>query len=388
MVTIYGIKFKLFYYVIVMLYKLCTFIQLFHSQFFYYQISFYNPNSLIIFVMLFYVNKKVKTIMIDFKENSLSINTFIDGIIDYAGLFPPANLNLFDSLSNYLNYIKTNKYNLLSSFVLPINLIDDFIPTLEKIGTDYSKLDISFVATKPNDAINFIDSIKSDMDKINSLVNKNDKIYAKAIEITLPIKSDIGENKDDFEKLYNTISMVSKLVNNEKLQVYYEVPNSKNWIEITKNTIKLLAEYNSSNQNNISYKIRCGGVKPEMTPPNENVIAAIMTCTKYNVSLKATAGLHHPFRHFNDELGGVMHGFVNIFVAIILSKNMNLRTELMLELLNDENPINFEWNDNGLTWQNHFISIEDIKESKDIISSFGSCSFDEPIDDLKELNIL
>ena len=45
-----------------------------------------------------------------------SVYKFLDKLIDYAGLFPPANLDLNNSLKNYSNIIKLFKNIFINRF--------------------------------------------------------------------------------------------------------------------------------------------------------------------------------------------------------------------------------------------------------------------------------
>ena len=50
-----------------------------------------------------------------------SLSVFQDRLIDYAGLFPPANLSLEAAINNYRNYINSDDSWMLGPFVLPVH---------------------------------------------------------------------------------------------------------------------------------------------------------------------------------------------------------------------------------------------------------------------------
>ena len=60
-------------------------------------------------------------------------------------------------------------------------------------------------------------------------------------------------------------------------------------------------------------KVRCGGLTPEDVPPCDWLAAALAAVSNGGSSLKATAGLHHPFRSTGPD--GPRHGFVNLLAA-------------------------------------------------------------------------
>ena len=135
-------------------------------------------------------------------------------------------------------------------------------------------------------------------------------------------------------------------------------------------------------------KIRTGGITPDAFPAIENVAEFLRACKAKGVAFKATAGLHHPMRCVrpltyepNAPLG-TMHGFLNVFLAAALLDHAD-------EVLAEEDPHAFSFDDDGASWRGHRVSTEElIAMRRDFATSFGSCSFEEPIGDLKELGWL
>ena len=56
--------------------------------------------------------------------------------------------------------------------------------------------------------------------------------------------------------------------------------------------------------------------------------------------------------------------------------------------LEDEDPSSFSFDKHAFAWKAWNVSTERIVEHRKIITSFGSCSFDEPREDLRELDLL
>jgi hypothetical protein len=102
--------------------------------------------------------------------------------------------------------------------------------------------------------------------------------------------------------------------------------------------------------------------------------------------MKATAGLHHPLPRFDPGVGARMHGFVNLLVAGVLAHARGLHVERIAELLDDADPASFVFTDDELRWRGVAASTEQVREARrTAVLSFGSCSFDEPRDDLRAL---
>ena len=54
-----------------------------------------------------------------------SLSAFQDHLIDYAGLFPPANLSLDAAIENYAQYINSEDSWMLGPFILPVSKLDE-----------------------------------------------------------------------------------------------------------------------------------------------------------------------------------------------------------------------------------------------------------------------
>ena len=118
------------------------------------------------------------------------------------------------------------------------------------------------------------------------------------------------------------------------------------------------------------------------------VALAITAARAADVPLKLTAGLHHPIRHHDADIGTMMHGFLNVFVAGVLATARGLDGATIRDIIEDEDGGNFFFTDDGLRWRNHRASMTEIKFARRAaVISFGSCSFDEPRDDLRTLGL-
>jgi hypothetical protein len=138
-------------------------------------------------------------------------------------------------------------------------------------------------------------------------------------------------------------------------------------------------------------KIRTGGVKPEAIPSPSDVASFINACARLRLPFKATAGLHHPIRAMHaltyDEQApqAVMHGFINVLLAAAFAWNGETDIEAIIA---EQSAEAFSFSDVA-RWRDKTLSIAQIKESRlQFMHSVGSCSFDEPVSELKELQWL
>ncbi len=153
-----------------------------------------------------------------------------------------------------------------------------------------------------------------------------------------------------------------------------------------------LAELDNVKAKNGFAKIRMGGIKPEAIPSTKDVADFIVKCAELKLPFKATAGLHHPIRaeqpltYETDAPRAVMHGFVNTLMAAALAWHGEHDIEPVLA---ETKPENFTFQNDKACWKDKCLEVNQIIEARrQFIHSVGSCSFDEPIHDLKQLDWL
>lgn len=141
-------------------------------------------------------------------------------------------------------------------------------------------------------------------------------------------------------------------------------------------------------------KIRTGGVTQEAFPAAEFVARFIECCAQTGTPFKATAGLHHPLRCYRPLTysqggpSGWMFGFLNVFIAAVLARK-GLMAEEMARLLVEETADEFRFDAGAIEWCGHSASEREVTAARrDFAISFGSCSFEEPLEDLKKLHLL
>jgi hypothetical protein len=126
-----------------------------------------------------------------------------------------------------------------------------------------------------------------------------------------------------------------------------------------------------------------------MFPEPEPLLTFIEHACRANVPFKATAGLHHAmrgdYRFTYDEHSpkGPMFGFLNVFLtAAFVHAGMTDGAALALLLERDLKKIFVS--SNAIRWGNRSVTTEDIRATRDCVAvSFGSCSFREPVDELR-----
>ena len=141
-------------------------------------------------------------------------------------------------------------------------------------------------------------------------------------------------------------------------------------------------------------KIRMGGLTPDAIPDSATVVQFLIACADAQVPFKATAGLHHairdnyPLTYEADSPSATMHGFVNVFLAAGLAW-IGKDEEVVIATLEEESPKEFRFNEDNVCWHKNALTTSQIVTMRrDFGIDFGSCSFEEPIEEVKALGWL
>jgi hypothetical protein len=117
------------------------------------------------------------------------------------------------------------------------------------------------------------------------------------------------------------------------------------------------------------------------TPSSEAVTEFLCAAAARRLPFKATAGLHHPIR-------ARLHGFLNVFIAATFAWSQ-ANAEVVNRILNETDAQAFQFHDDGLQWKDWSATLLEIRQARrDFAHSFGSCSFEEPVNDLRDLGLL
>lgn len=326
-----------------------------------------------------------------------SIHPFLSEILDYAGLYPPAALRLKDAFAKYIQHSKSNESWMLSKFVVGTNFLDELEKLIDNSALSPNPFPLTIVSAPSTTLEEFKKVVQDTKTRILGIIDRSLKeIKVPSLEIKLPtVLFDHKPNSD----LAEAIEYVADLMNSSEAlphQVFFEIPG----FEFQKQDVQVLIQALSAHNNKLEgnkkahysfsgLKVRCGGVEAFQFPSPEYLAYAIHTSAQQKIPLKFTAGLHHPVRHYNDSVSTKMHGFLNVFGASILCHANSLSEAEILAMLNDEDPSHFSFSDTLFGWKDNFVSLEEIHMLRALyVTSFGSCSFDDPVEDLQELTIL
>ncbi len=300
---------------------------------------------------------------------SQSLRALLTNSIDFAGLFPPATLPLESALKNFAADLRSENSWMLSTFVLPVAKFAE-ASSLSGAFDAQHPLRISALGAKTINHTDFAEELRKVGNAVRELSGEgSDFVLIEQLEMPLP------KNFDQ-----TTFSAAGEIA----LRSFWEAP-----ADDAEKTIQLLAERNASGSTPpIGFKLRTGGVTVDAFPSSAQIARALLAAAKHKVPIKFTAGLHHPVRMFRGEVKTKMHGFLNVLGAGVLAIEHGWDEEQAITMLEDEDATAFNFTPEYFCWRDFQIETCAIEKHRAVITSFGSCSFDEPRDDLRSLRLL
>jgi hypothetical protein len=257
-------------------------------------------------------------------------------LIDHAALFPPASMDMPEAIESDRRARASEHAWMLDRFICPASKLAD-------LPSEAPRLSV------------VLDGGEGDLEGV-----------AEAIAVGREVE--LVEARIDPAWILDTQALVRRKL--PGVQAFWELPPSRG----------LRGEVAAGGEAGAGAKIRCGGAT---VPPVEAVAAFVAACREAGVRCKATAGLHHPIRE------GERHGFLNLLAAAVFATAAGLGAEELMALLAEEDPAAFALDADRLEVHGHRAGPAEIAAARaELFVAYGSCSFDEPVEDLTALGIL
>jgi hypothetical protein len=290
------------------------------------------------------------------------LHAAVASFIDYAGLFPPAGLDLPTTVANHDRYAASAERWMLGRCVVPLARLTELATTLTELPLSRSTWTIA-VLVSPTDRL---EQVITSIDRFHAAPGTAG-VTITAVEAALSGPDAVADAGNAFPPT---------------LERFIEVP-----LDAARD-----AWLDAVSAAGCSAKIRTGGVTTDRFPTSESVAAVLRACATRQLALKATAGLHHAMRgahRLTYEPGsafGVMHGFVNLLVAALLL-HTGAGTEADAQrALETRRPGDFEFDQTTLNWDGHSFNANACAHTRaHLLRSVGSCSFEEPVAELRAL---
>jgi hypothetical protein len=295
-----------------------------------------------------------------------AVDALMSGLVDYAGLFPPASQGMREALENYASYREGEDRSALGRFIVPVSRLKE----LESVGRDLLPrgpgADPWHLSVLVSGDVRAAGDEMRDFNSRHSAGSPDGHAIVDVIELKAGTVDEIEDQRSEAPGTFTP---------------YFEIPIRGDVPRLVRKIAMVGARA----------KVRTGGVTEDSIPPASEVVAFIAACRREAVPFKATAGLHHPIRgtypltYAPNSPVGTMHGFLNVFVASALV-NEGEGEEVAIAALEESDPHAFVFEDDAIVWREKRISSREIEQSRRMLAiSFGSCSFREPIDELGPL---
>jgi hypothetical protein len=298
-------------------------------------------------------------------------------VIDYAGLFPPAELDLPRAFANYSAYRRGPHAWMLARFVVPAGKLDELARMSTPARGDPIRL--SVVVRAGDEVEAFMSSFAEDLVRIHDFARRAEgRFIVDALEARPPSEFPIS-SMDEWSK---TLTPHASWLN---AALFLEIGFADFERKLSRWRTGLPEAFNQR----VGFKWRCGGAAAAAIPSTEIFARVVYECRLTGVDWKATAGLHHPFPRQDAALGARLHGFVNVLGAAALAFGEKLGEAELRDVLSSDDPAEWRFSDDELRWRDRRVSTAKIAISRRHFgASFGSCSFDEPVEDLQTLGWL
>ncbi len=312
---------------------------------------------------------------------SHAIHALMNGLIDYAGLFPPAGLSMREAVANYAGYRQVlpgyadvsladagrrpahpGEAEWLGRFVVPAQRFAEFGEAFDELSAAHRDGRWSLSVLLGHE------TAEEDLAIAQAFAADRTAIEIGAFETP-------ADTTETIERLRALVPAAQ--------EIYFELPIQ------APDFGHLLA---AIARTGACAKIRTGGLEAKAFPAPDAVLAFLTACAQALVPWKATAGLHHairgaaPLTYEPDSPSATMFGNLNVFLAASALWCGRPQTQA-LALLAGEGRGDLQIEDDAITWRGVRLSTFEIAAARrDFCRSIGSCSFTEPVEEILALD--
>jgi len=288
----------------------------------------------------------------------------LSGLIDYAGLFPPASLDMTAAVAEYRQARASESGWVVNRFICPVARLEELVGAMTatmRAGEEPWRISVTVGAGS---------SLAREAGAVQSFT----ATVGNAASVDLMEVRPLDGGQDAIRAVLRAFEAV----------VAFEVP----WDGDIAAGFGDLAGVRAEVGRSVIAKIRCGGLEPEDFPPPDAVARFLMQAADRSLPVKATAGLHHPFRHTDEETGFTHHGFVNLLVAGAMA-HAGAAIGTVTAALSETDPAAFALERSGIWWREHRVGYDAATAMRSkLLLGYGSCSFEEPVRELGQLGVL
>jgi len=311
---------------------------------------------------------------------SFALQNFMQGLVDYAGLFPPAKLSVSDAVAEYAGHRSSAEAWMLGRFIAPAGKLPEIDQSAARYLVNGQKWPVSAIVGNRVTSQEALACLPVQGQNITDALQGGLKV--EVLETPLPADVNSGAKAASF---LNDFGAGLSSVGLAGFEQFIEVKPGSQAAEI----IGAIAVFAGNRKVRVGIKVRAGGLEAAAFPSCDDIASIIAICQSEQLAMKFTAGLHHPIRHHNSEMDVMMHGFLNVFGAGLLAHVHDLSVSEISTILAETEPSAFSFDESEFAWRQLKVEISTIRNLRSrFFCGFGSCSFTEPRDDLFGLSLL
>jgi hypothetical protein len=288
-------------------------------------------------------------------------------LIDYAGLFPPASVSMEQAVREYTAARESDRSWTYGRFLCHASRLQELAgvatSTFER-GDGGWEIGVIFDGDSGSDA-----AVAHDF---HTEMSPAMEVSAAEAKLADPTPHGIGW-------LIDTIASID--------------PDVVPFLEVDRQSsitdqIASIAEELGARKRTGGAKLRCGGTTADLFPSVDEVTEFISEASGQRLPFKATAGLHRPVRHLDDELGVWRHGFLNILLADAAADS-GQPMSVVRAIVAETDPTTFSVGASAAAWKEVSLPGSALRRTRaNGFVAYGSCDLAEPTDALVDLGFL
>jgi hypothetical protein len=272
----------------------------------------------------------------------------LDGLVDDAGLFPPAEKPLPEALESFRDGRAGPHRRLLGRFLCPASRLPELADQL-----------------RPGEKVPLGLVMDTGVTGVPLAVSRAEQDLRIALEV---VEIPLSPGADQSAAAHATLLALNTLP--DHVQAYLELPRVPGW----RDALSLIAARGRG------VKLRTGGLVADVFPTEREVAEFIKACVDEHAAFKCTAGLHRAARYRDPRTGFQHQGFLNILAATCQAV-AGARLDELTAVLSESDP-------GALTALLRTVPGSSAALARRHFLSYGCCGFLEPVDDLTALGLL
>jgi hypothetical protein len=263
------------------------------------------------------------------------------GLCDDAALFPPGNVALGDAVQAHVAFADAPYADMVGPFVVSAISLHSL--------AEHTRACSEMVQIVVTASVPAIQRTLADVDGMTG-------VRLTALDIALGQEMAAGQ----------VVPTIRNALAGREVTVYVEVPRDSRRNAV----VRELAA------GGLRAKLRTGGIKADLYPDERELAGSLVALATAGVPFKATAGLHHAMRNTDPQTRFEQHGFLNLLVAAQAASE-GAPVDTVARILAERDPA---------IVVAHVAKLD--AEVRTAFRSFGTCSVNEPRDELIELGLL